>query len=359
MGKKAAFLLAHALLVVATYVIVGLTVAGWLAGIMPPQKSWVITVLSLGMTPLLAINLLLVLWWAYKRKLLAILPLAAILLNIGFITSMFQFDTRKSSAVRSDLKVVSYNIHGFGQSDLRGTMDNLALYFNKEEVDIVCFQEFWTTEKCPIDSIQASFSQVMPYHAAHPQETGTELAIFSKYPISASGLLSFPETANSTMWADIEVGGRRIRVFNAHFQTTNINQSQDKIYRLRDRGITDQKGKEAFDDIMDRLYLNACKRTEQVEKVRAVMDTTSEPMIFCGDFNDTPASYTYKRIKGELKDGFKSAGKGYASTFKPMLGLFRLDYIFHSPEFTGMKYYSPDLSWSDHHPVMLELDLGN
>ena len=161
------------------------------------------------------------------------------------------------------------------------------------------------------------------------------------------------------MWADIEVDGRPLRIFNVHFQTTSISQSKAEIERLREKGITDRDGKKAFDLIMERMRFNAYKRTEQVNAVRNAMDRTGRTVILCGDFNDTPASYTYKEIKKEMVDGFKSCGKGYAYTYKGMLRLLRLDYIFYAPGMEGIRYYSPNLYWSDHNPVLLELAFGH
>lgn len=359
MGKKATLLLMHLFLVIATYIVAGFTIAGWFAGMIPPQRSWFITLLSLGMTPLLGLNLLLMLWWVCKRKLLAVLPLGVMLLNIGFITAMVQVNFRNETGRIADLKIATYNIHGFAQKELKSTMSNIAGYLASEKVDVVCFQEFKTTPACPLDTIRAAFAPVMPYCAAIAQESGIEIAIFSRYPISSSCLFPFAETANSAMWADIEVDGRPLRIFNVHFQTTSISQSKAEIERLREKGITDRDGKKAFDLIMERMRFNAYKRTEQVNAVRNAMDRTGRTVILCGDFNDTPASYTYKEIKKEMVDGFKSCGKGYAYTYKGMLRLLRLDYIFYAPGMEGIRYYSPNLYWSDHNPVLLELAFGH
>ena len=38
------------------------------------------------------------------------------------------------------------------------------------------------------------------------------------------------------------------------------------------------------------------------------------PVILCGDFNDTPASYTYRTVKGDLTDGFRDCGSGFGYT---------------------------------------------
>lgn len=359
MGKKAAFLLVHFGMVALTYVTALLTiVAGW-AGVTPAQRSWFVTWLSLGMMPLLLINFCFLLWWIGQWRRFSLLPLTILLLNIPFITAMFQLDLRPDEYKPPELKILSYNMCGFGQADLKGTMENIVRYLTDEKVDIVCFQEFWATPTYPLDSICATFAPRFAHHAAYHQPTGLELAIFSRFPISNSELLSFSGTANSTLWADVELPGLPIRVFNAHFQTTNFNQSSNELARIKNKGITDISGKKAFDVIVKRLKNNAFRRTEQVTRVRNVMDTTKRAIIVCTDLNDTPASYAYKRVKGDLVDGFKSAGEGYAYTYKSLFRIFRLDYIFYDARFDGLRYYSPRLSWSDHNPVVLELAFGS
>ncbi|HJA88402.1 MAG TPA: endonuclease/exonuclease/phosphatase family protein, partial [Candidatus Parabacteroides intestinavium] len=72
----------------------------------------------------------------------------------------------------------------------------------------------------------------------------------------------------------------------------------------------------------------------------------------CGDFNDTPASYVYHRLKGSLTDGFQECGRGYRYTFRQLYRLWRIDYILHAKDFTGTASVSPDWPYSDHNPVI-------
>ena len=58
------------------------------------------------------------------------------------------------------------------------------------------------------------------------------------------------------------------------------------------------------------------ERAKQAILLRQIIDTTVYPVIICGDFNDTPASYTYHKIKGKYIDGFRQRGNGYGFTFK-------------------------------------------
>lgn len=356
MGKRANLLLLQIFLQALTILCALLAIVAWFAGIVPPHESHFITIISLCITPLLIANILFLILWAIKRKWIAMAPLAAIVLNLGFVAAMLQFDFRSESKIgRSDLKIATYNIHGFAQPNLLFTMSSIANFMKAQNVDVVCFQEFKETAKVSLDTIQSLFSE-MPYRAAHAQQSGVQIAIFSRYPITNSRLVEFPQTNNSAMWADINVNNHNVRVFNVHFQTTSISQSQSEIAQVKNLGVTDIQGGNALTAILERVAQNSSKRAQQVSLVRQQIDTTSnKSIVVCGDFNDTPCSYTYKKMKEGLIDGFKTCGSGYAYTFQALFKLFRLDYILYDDHFQGVRYYSPHLVWSDHNPVLIEL----
>lgn len=99
---------------------------------------------------------------------------------------------------------------------------------------------------------------------------------------------------------------------------------------------------------------NNRKRALQADYIHRQIELSPYPVIVCGDFNDTPASYAYHRIKGNLTDGFQECGSGYQYTFRQLCKLWRIDYILHSTEFEGTTNISPDLPYSDHNPVVWE-----
>ena len=97
---------------------------------------------------------------------------------------------------------------------------------------------------------------------------------------------------------------------------------------------------------------NFVKRATQADYIRQMLDAGEGPVIICGDFNDTPASYTYRTVKGDLTDGFRDCGSGFGYTFRQLKRIFRIDYIIYSPDFKGVTYDSPNLDYSDNKPVV-------
>lgn len=58
-----------------------------------------------------------------------------------------------------------------------------------------------------------------------------QLAVFSRYPIKEENLIVYPDSKNCSLWCDIEINGRIIRLFNNHLQTTEVSQNKRKLER--------------------------------------------------------------------------------------------------------------------------------
>ena len=80
------------------------------------------------------------------------------------------------------------------------------------------------------------------------------------------------------------------------------------------------------------------------------------PVVVCGDFNDTPLSYTYKKIKKELKDAFIEKGRGLGHTYIGEFPSFRIDYILHSDDLETVGYQRDMVTYSDHYPIKAQLN---
>ena len=102
---------------------------------------------------------------------------------------------------------------------------------------------------------------------------------------------------------------------------------------------------------------NIKARANQAKIIAELVNSTTSPILLCGDFNDIPQTYTYKTLKGFLSDGFRSAGKGLGSTYKGMYNTMRIDYIFYSDAFSPIRYQTIPFEMSDHNPVLMEVGL--
>lgn len=119
----------------------------------------------------------------------------------------------------------------------------------------------------------------------------------------------FPDSGNDYLQADVKVGDDHgAHLFGAladigHFGPPAAfpqGSRPRRSGRARDRRIGAQQP-----------YPGAA-----VREIRAVIDSTHYPVIVAGDFNDTPSSYTYRRLKGDMTDGFRAVGNGFGGTFR-------------------------------------------
>lgn len=107
--------------------------------------------------------------------------------------------------------------------------------------------------------------------------------------------------------------------------------------------------------IVTRLRENSELRAAQVDSIAAQIGATRTGRIVCGDFNDTPVSYVYRRMAAGLEDAFSRCGSGYSHTYRGFFNTLRIDYVLYSDEFRAVAYGVLPVEYSDHHPVVVRL----
>ena len=68
-------------------------------------------------------------------------------------------------------------------------------------------------------------------------------------------------------------------------------------------------------DISYRLKYAFQKRAQQADQVSRHIQASPYPVIVCGDFNDTPVSYSYRTIRKDLQDAYTGSGRGIGNTY--------------------------------------------
>lgn len=337
----------------------GIGFIAFLAKWVSPEASGWITYAGLAMPGILLMNFILFIIWCILRKRWGLLPASVLLLNIGYITSIFQLTLFPPTAP-ADAKVIrigTYNVGNFKASDQKDTRYDITYYSRENRLDILCLQEYADHPRLNADSLGKLL--YLPYHAEAYLTPSSKygLIIFSKFPILQTGTLPFHSSRNSAMWADIQLDRRTIRMLNCHLETTNFNRKRRELEKKGMVPHTTEEFLSVYNDIGNTLLERSRRRAQQAAIVRELTDTTSYPFIVCGDFNDPPSSYTYHYIGQNLKDSFRSNGNGYGYTFRGLHHLLRIDYILYSPQFKCLSYCSTEEKWSDHNPVIAELFL--
>lgn len=352
MGKVAVFKLLKIILIFLSLVLAIITMLGVFAPYCDPRIYKFMPFLSL-ILPVLVIGSFVagVYWLIRKEWVVGIVLLLAILANFKNITSVYQLPFKDTIQVINDresiLRVMTYNVAGFAYGASKSSSSDILKYLEDQKIDVVCIQEY---SKNHIDTLAN-----MPYKAIVDEDsTGRlQVAIFSKYPILVSEQIIFENSNNTALFADIQINGQIVRVLSFHMQTTNLSRLRKKR-KVLDK-VTSSGGSKIIYRIAKQTRVNFKKRSDQASVLRTIIDETDYPIIVCGDMNEPPYSYVYRNVKGRLSDGFITCGKNYGCTFNGFYQLLRIDYIFYSSQFTGITYYSPHLSFSDHYPVIMDL----
>ena len=353
MGKKATFYLLYNLSILGTVLLAVLAFGGRVAVHSDPAEYPLVTFWGLALSAILPANLLLAVYWLVRRKIWVVVPLLALALNWTYVSDFYRISFSGAEDAQPRFRVATLNSHAFRMGNYEGVVRETAHFFNRRQADIVCLQEFVPASKYGLDSIAVDFG-FLP-HVYHPLDHRgiSELTVFSRYPITDCGFIPFRGSDNSALWIDVTVDGRKLRVLTAHLQTTGVSSARGQL----DRQSGNIEGQTAvLNSMSDRILENARMRAEQVRILRRIIDTTTCALVVCGDFNDTPASYTYGMMKGRLTDGFHSNGSGFGATFRELHNLLRIDFILYNDKLKGVSYDSPDAPFSDHRPVIMGFD---
>lgn len=345
MGRKAVSFLFYGISVVLTGLLLVAAVLCRYASSVSPGEGGFWATLALLMPVVLLANVVALVWWAVRRKWIVLLmPLVALVLNLGYISAMVQLPDFKERGNPHDIRIATLNVNGFRRLESTpATARAIAGMVNREQVDVLCLQEFMDSREFPADSIGKVFARRMPYFL---HEGGAALA--SRYPVLDHKYVRFANTNNDYLRADLLVGDDTVRLFSVHLQTSGIAQ-------LRRRFRKDYNRDAPVERILGELEHNSSIRAGQVGEIRVEIDASPYPVILAGDFNDTPSSYTYHTMKGNMTDGFRDSGSGYGGTFRYLGGVLRIDYIFYDDAFEGIRYYMPPEDVSDHKAVVAEL----
>lgn len=320
-----------------------------------PYLYWYIAFLGLAAPILMLVNLFFLFILGIRMSKLALVPLLTLLLGIGYIGDYVQFHfvteyPSQDKPTTRELKILTYNVHGFGyhkDASVR-TLDSIISFVAAEDPDIVCFQEFqlWGSEE--LDKVDTRMNR-WKYSAAN-YITDNEfhrwgIVVYSKYPLKNATAIKFLERENSSMYVDVIMKNDTIRLFNNHLQSTQFN-------NLNKEDLRNGRAEAAARIVGSTLRANYGVRSFQADTIRAIMDQSPYRNIAVGDFNDTPMSYVYHKIRGEMYDTFREKGKWYEYTYKRLMKLFRIDYILHTDGIETLTHTSPDIEWSDHNPVI-------
>ncbi|MDR0510361.1 MAG: endonuclease/exonuclease/phosphatase family protein [Rikenellaceae bacterium] len=327
-----------------------------------PNRTLLFAFAGLAAPALMLANIVALLYWAMRWRWWALVPLATLLAGPGCMMLTFRPSLLKTypsaSRDRNALTVVSHNVHGFldpehNQPCFRQTTALLASF----APDVLCIQEYQITPAMPADEVEAGLAalpQRRTFYKVSGHESGFGLAIFSRLPVAGSQQIDFEGSTSCFMWADVVWWRDTLRIYNCHFQTTSIDAADKRFVTSLDFAQGDSIPVGRARSILAKLGRNFRIRAVEADSLAAMIHNSPYDVVVCGDFNDTPMSYSYHTIRGRLRDSFVEHG-GASNTFNGLYNIFRIDYILHSRSLATTGYENPVTGLSDHNPVAVTL----
>ncbi len=283
--------------------------------------------------------------------------ISVIIIALGFTHVSNYLRLGKPSVETKDtFKVLSYNLRLFNvyEEDKLNSEKQVIDFLKAQNPDIICLQEFYVAGvparkdsmiKSALDGKYYSHMKVIG--SGRDQYYG--IVTYSRFPIIRKGEIIHPGSSSLSIFSDILIDQDTFRIFNNQLQSYRLR----KMERSFLEEITSQND-EALNEVKNlsvSLKKGFVLRAIQAQSVKAQINLSQYPVIVVGDFNDTPVSYSYRKIRKGLNDAFVSSGYGAGFTYKGNYPANRIDYILYDNALESRCFEIFKIKYSDHYPV--------
>jgi endonuclease/exonuclease/phosphatase (EEP) superfamily protein YafD len=287
--------------------------------------------------PIIAIaNILVFVWGLFKKKKWLFIPIMGLLVFYMLFGSFFQLNFEPKDSQTETLSILTFNVAGFVQKDgtsIDNRYDKITDFINKQDADIVLFQEFSHIKLDVFKNYKYAF------YGYRENVSKSLQVIISKYPIKNKGYIDFKDTRNNAMYIDLLIKGEKVRIYNLHLQSFKIRSGDSKRV-----GST-----------LSKITRSQKMRKQQVDLIINDMKNFGGKVIVAGDFNNMQFSSTYLDLVKDKKDTFIDKGYGLGRTYVLKGYPFRLDYILVDESIEVVSHKNFKLNYSDHEPIKAKL----
>lgn len=309
---------------------------------------------GLAFPAFLIINVLFLLFWLVIYRKYALLPLLGLISCAGAIRTYLPFNPFAASAPEEAFKVLSYNTMGFehGRSHTAEDPNPVLEYLRNSGADIICLQEYIVSGKLKKKDVDYALRDY-PYKHYYKISGSNGLGCYSRFPILSAKGVKYKSQSNGSVAYTLLVNGDTLLVVNNHLESNKLTAEDKEVYRGMIKDPDKQKVSQGSRQLIRKLAEASAIRSAQADSIaRLIADYKGNGMIVCGDFNDSPLSYTHRVISENLDDAFVESGNGFGISYNQNRFYFRIDHILLSKNLKAYQCTVDNtIKSSDHYPI--------
>jgi endonuclease/exonuclease/phosphatase family metal-dependent hydrolase len=285
--------------------------------------------------------------------------ISVFVIAIGFTHFLNYIQLFKPSGNKTGtFKVLSYNVRLFNYFENRNGSNSekrVLEFIKSQNPDIICLQEFFVMGN-PLQDEEAVNTALGGNYYSHVKVLGTGknkyygIVTFSRFPIISKGEIVHPGSSSLTIYTDILIKTDTFRIYNNHLQSFRLKKMERSF--IEEMTVSDENEKLGeVKSLWVSLKKGFVRRALQAEVLKDQINRSPFPVIIAGDFNDTPVSYSYRKIRKGLNDSFVNSGYGAGFTYKGNYPPNRIDYILYDNSLINSYFEIIKARYSDHYPI--------
>lgn len=308
---------------------------------------------------LLLLNIIFVMAWAFALRFEALISVIVIAAGFTHFSNYIKL-TKPAGDKTGTFRILSYNVRLFNYFEGRKTVNSekrILDFLKTRQPDIICLQEVYITgdpasrEIALRTGLSGKYSSHMKFIPAGKNRY-YGIATLSKFPVVARGDIVHPGSSSLSIWTDVIISNDTVRIFNNHLQSFRLQRMERSFLNELTSNPNENETFREIRTISSSLKKGFVRRAQQAQNVKASINKSPYPVLIAGDFNDTPVSYSYRKIRKGLSDAFVTSGYGAGFTYRGNYPPNRIDYILYGNKLNCRQFDIVRVRYSDHYPII-------
>lgn len=266
---------------------------------------------------------------------------------------------------RGALKIMTYNTLGFAnQTKEDDGVSRTAAYIMRSQPDIVFLQETW----CKADFWEKSFREPLRsagYYVERCFFPGSSLTLVSRFPVARQEVICKAGGNGAACFYIPMADGDTLLAVNCHLTSMHLSTADRENFASNVNSLRNTEPESVhasfFKDVAAKIARSSQSRAHQADSVADFLRrNASRRLLVCGDFNDTPVSYTCHTIRNAapLTDCFRATGNGIGRSFNRNAMVVRIDHALCADGWFKpyAARFDTECHLSDHYPLTFWLE---